>query len=823
LAQAILARTILGQEQSARVGELSLQRSIFAVMPPSSALRRLNVITHGVLASGASAQVRGPSVRTVAASDEYRPSRVLFTGGAGFIGSNTLIHMVQTYPDVTFVCLDNLSEGSCMANLDPIKDAPNFVFVLGNIASEATVRLIMEKHKVDTVMHFAAQSHVDRSFVRPIIYSETNVMGTAVLLKVAHEMGVGRFMHISTDEVYGESLGEPRDENAHFLPGNPYSASKAAAECLVRGYLESFNMPIVIVRPNNIYGPRQFPEKLIPKFTLRLSRKQRLPLHGGGHSKRFFLYVQDAAEAFDVVLRKGVPGEAYNIGAPEGSEKSVKEVALALLPYFGLDASSADEVLEIFPDRPKNDANYAIVSTKLRALGWSPRVSFDDGLKRTVEWYLANLSHWGAVDEALKADNSGAAVESPSSASSGKVWYAPNKFQAYGEEEINEVEMSLRDGWLAPGPRTEEFERRVAELFGKRHAVMVNSGSSANIIGLAALGMQPGDEVVTPACTFATVVSPLEYLGLKPVFVDVEVGRYVPSVDAILAAITPRTKCLLLPNLIGSKPDWAELRRRVPKGIWLFEDSCDTITHTSESDVAAISFYASHIITAGGLGGCIMFNEERLRDKALMFRDWGRIGNNSEDVSERFAHSVDGIEYDFKFLYGCQGFNMKACEMNAAFGLAQLRKLDRFKAIRRRNVNRYVETLRAANTRYVLPARHDEQDWLALPLMHPDRKGVLRFLEANDVQIRVTFAGNITRHPAYRQYLQDFPAADRIMAEGFLVGAHHGVTDRDVARVCGLLIEYDRGCQAVPAQVAQRPQGRPEKGGEERDSVSLDF
>merc|ERR1711904_59899 len=225
-------------------------------------------------------------------------------------------------------------------------------------------------------------------------------------------------------------------------------------------------------------------------------------------------------------------------------------------------------------------------------------------------------------------------------------------------------------------------------------------------------------------------MGPLEQLGLKPVFCDVIEGRYVPSVDQVIAAITPKTKFLMIPNLVGGKIDWAELRRRTPPGIWLFEDSCDTITYTPESDVSVISFYASHIITAGGLGGCIMYNDAKLRDTALMFRDWGRIGNNSEDVSERFAHSVDGIEYDFKFLYGCQGFNMKACEMNAAFGLAQFAKLDHFRALRKRNINRYVENLRNAGTSYVLPVDHDKYDWLAFPLMHPDRKGVLRFLES---------------------------------------------------------------------------------------------
>jgi CDP-6-deoxy-D-xylo-4-hexulose-3-dehydrase len=331
------------------------------------------------------------------------------------------------------------------------------------------------------------------------------------------------------------------------------------------------------------------------------------------------------------------------------------------------------------------------------------------------------------------------------------------------------------------------------------------------------MGLQKGDEIVTPACTFSTVIAPMEQLGFKPVFCDVEAGRYVPTVDQILAAITPKTKCCFIPNLVGSKIDWKDLRARVPKGIWLFEDSCDTITHTPESDISVISFYASHIITAGGMGGVVMFNDEALKEKALMFRDWGRIGNNSEDVSERFAHDVDGIEYDFKFLYGCLGYNMKACEMSAAFGLAQLKKLDKFKAMRKANINRYCERLKAAGTSYVLPVNHNDYDWLAFPLMYPDRKGVLRFLEANDVQIRVCFAGNITRHPAYRHYLQDFPASDRIMAEGFLIGAHHGLTFDDVDRVCDLLIEYDK------KQGNVQTAGASAKTEKERDSVSLDF
>lgn len=278
-----------------------------------------------------------------------------------------------------------------------------------------------------------------------------------------------------------------------------------------------------------------------------------------------------------------------------------------------------------------------------------------------------------------------------------KVWYAPNKFEAYGEDEIQAVVSCLRDGWLAGfGPRTEEFERRISTLFGKKHGVFVNSGSSANLLALLSIGVKAGDEIITPACTFSTVVAPMDQVGAKVVFVDVELGTYVPSVEQVMAAVTENTKVIFLPNLIGSKPDWKALREAVDASphagrIILIEDSCDTITFTSESDVSVTSFYASHVITAGGSGGMVMFNNESYKNKALMYRDWGRIGNNSEDPSERFAHEVDGIEYDFKFMYGVKGYNFKSSEMNAAFGLAQLDRLNRFFEIRRTVFTRYLE------------------------------------------------------------------------------------------------------------------------------------
>ena len=371
-----------------------------------------------------------------------------------------------------------------------------------------------------------------------------------------------------------------------------------------------------------------------------------------------------------------------------------------------------------------------------------------------------------------------------------KVWYAPNKFESYGEDEIKAVEECLRDGWLAGfGKRSVEFENRVSKLFGKKHGLFVNSGSSAVLLAMCALDLKPGDEVVTPACGFSTTVAPIIQLGLTPVFCDVDLYSYVPSVGQIKSIVTEKTKCLLLPNLIGNVPDWKTIRKEFPNLI-LVEDSADTIIKHECTDISTTSFYASHVITAGGTGGMVMFNSDDHLKRATMFRDWGRIGDNIEEPGARFNYSVDGIPYDWKFLYGALGYNFKACEMNAAFGLAQLDKLEFFLAKRRANIERYIKNL-SDSKYYTLPDDSAKPNWLAIPLQCPHRLELLTFLEENNVQTRVTFAGNITRHPAFEKYKNNFTYSDIIMRDGFLLGAHHGMTLDDVDYVCLLLKSFE--------------------------------
>jgi CDP-6-deoxy-D-xylo-4-hexulose-3-dehydrase len=369
-----------------------------------------------------------------------------------------------------------------------------------------------------------------------------------------------------------------------------------------------------------------------------------------------------------------------------------------------------------------------------------------------------------------------------------KVWYAPNKFESYGEEEIKAVEACLRDGWLAGfGPRSIEFEEKITKRFGKKYGVFVNSGSSACLLALAALDLPKGCKVITPACTFSTTLAPIIQLGYQPKFVDVGLTTYVPTVEDMINAIEEDVKAIMVPNLIGNKPDWAKLRQELQRigreDIIVIEDSADTITYTEETDVATTSFYASHIITAGGTGGMVMFNDKKHVERALQYRDWGRIGDNSEIMDDRFNHKVDGIPYDHKFLYGVLGYNFKCSEMSAAFGLVQLERFEKFEGVRRANFERYLENLKDVEE-IVLPDDSVKPNWLAVPLQTENRLELLTFLESNHIQTRVTFAGNVTRHPIYREYLQPFASSDTIMKNGFLLGAHHGMTIEDVDYVC---------------------------------------
>jgi dTDP-glucose 4,6-dehydratase len=336
---------------------------------------------------------------------------VLITGGSGFIGSNFIHHMRRTHPQLELINLDILSYSGNPDNLKALKDDSHYRFVQGDIADEALVKALLEQNRVVAVVHFAAESHVDRSILEAGTFVQTNVVGTHVLLESARQYWVEtlsrdssfRFVHISTDEIYG-TLGDDGSfsEESPFRPNSPYAATKAAADLLVRAYFETYRLPTLIARPSNNYGPYQFPEKFIPLMITNLMEDSPLPIYGRGINVRDWIFVGDTCRAVDLIMHQGVPGTAYNVGGE--TEKRNIDVAQELLALFSKDES----YLSFVEDRPGHDLRYALNNKKIKdELGWKPTVPFLEGIEQTVAWYKANEWWWKPLKERLTSESKG--------------------------------------------------------------------------------------------------------------------------------------------------------------------------------------------------------------------------------------------------------------------------------------------------------------------------------------------------------------------------------------------------------------------------------
>ncbi|THW78978.1 NAD(P)-binding protein [Aureobasidium pullulans] len=333
-------------------------------------------------------------------------NNIMITGGAGFIASWVVRHLARTYHGhYNIISFDKLDYCATLNNTAQLDKDSNFTFYKGDITKREDVMDCLRKHNVDTVMHFAAQTHVDLSFGNSNDFTSTNVVGTHALLECVKSHGVNKFIHVSTDEVYGEVKDDGKDllEDALLLPTNPYAASKAAAEMYVEAYRKSFQVPAIVVRSNNVYGPHQFPEKVIPKFSMLLQRGQQLSLHGDGTHTRRYLYAGDAADAFDTILHKGQVGQVYNVGSSD--EISNFTLCSMLLGQFGLSNETEEEVYKHVvhcEDRPFNDHRYAVDGSKLKQLGWQQKMTFADGLSTTVDWYRRyGGTWWGDISDRL--------------------------------------------------------------------------------------------------------------------------------------------------------------------------------------------------------------------------------------------------------------------------------------------------------------------------------------------------------------------------------------------------------------------------------------
>ena len=321
---------------------------------------------------------------------------IIVTGGAGFIGSNFIFHMLKKYPDYRIICLDCLTYAGNLSTLAPVMDNPNFRFVKESITDREAVYKLFEEEHPDMVVNFAAESHVDRSIENPEVFLDTNIKGTAVLMDACRKYGIKRYHQVSTDEVYGDLPLDRPDlfftESTPIHTSSPYSASKASADLLVMAYHRTFGTPVTISRCSNNYGPYQFPEKLIPLMIANALADKPLPVYGEGLNVRDWLYVDDHCKAIDLILENGKIGEVYNVGGH--NEKANIDVVKTIIKAVGKDES----LITYVKDRPGHDMRYAIDPSKIKKdLGWFPETPFEEGIQKTITWYLDNKEWWQKI------------------------------------------------------------------------------------------------------------------------------------------------------------------------------------------------------------------------------------------------------------------------------------------------------------------------------------------------------------------------------------------------------------------------------------------
>ncbi|MBZ0320082.1 MAG: dTDP-glucose 4,6-dehydratase [Anaerolineae bacterium] len=317
---------------------------------------------------------------------------ILVTGGAGFIGSAFVRRMVKKYPDYNIIVLDKLTYAGNLDNLLEVDDEPNYRFEKGDIAHEETVQRVFKDHQIDAVVNFAAESHVDRSILNPHAFVHTDVVGVYILLETCRKLGITRFHHVSTDEVYGSIPEGYFKEGDSLEPNSPYAASKAGGELMLRAYQVTYGMHTTVTRGSNTFGPYQYPEKIAPFFITEAIDNRPLPLYGDGMQVRDWLHVDDHADGIDLILHKGAPGEIYNIGGE--NERHNIEITKLILETLG----KPESLIKYVADRPGHDRRYALTNDKLRAhFGWHPATDFETAMRQTIQWYIDNEWWWRKI------------------------------------------------------------------------------------------------------------------------------------------------------------------------------------------------------------------------------------------------------------------------------------------------------------------------------------------------------------------------------------------------------------------------------------------
>lgn len=756
--------------------------------------------------------------------------RVLVTGGTGFIGSHLVRRLVREAAAVHLFARPQTSTerlSDCLPHV-----TLHTVDVRDAVAVGRAVRLI----KPSVVFHLATYG-VDPQETDPSLMTAVNVLGTLHVLRACHANGPPRVVHAGSCFEY---LIDPSHGGHEEFA---YAASKLAATGLCQTFHRQAGIPCVILRPFTVYGPDEHPGRLVPSV-LRAIQRGEAPHVTSGEQRRDFVFVGDVVEGFLRAARCPVAaGRIMDVGT--GQAISVRDVVHALLRVTG---SPLEPRFGALAQRPSDQ--YPLVADPEPAhqcFGWRATTSLADGLRATWEWYQAHEERprtmvgmdvatpragdahqlKAAIFEKVRTYYEAIHQPKPFVPFESKVPYAGRVFDAH---ELTNLIDSALDFWLTLGPYGDQLEQRLQAFFGAKDAVLVNSGSSANLLAVSTLRspklarrLEPGDEVITPAVTFPTSLAPLVQAGLVPVFLDCEPGTYNLNLDHLEAAISPRTKAVLLPHTLGNCCDLERLGNVIQRHrLWLIEDCCDALGGTFSGkllgtfgDLATLSFYPAHHVTMGE-GGAVIVNRPELVKIARSIRDWGRdcwcAPGVSNTCGRRFQWQLGDLPYgyDHKYIYSHLGYNLKPTDLQAAIGVAQLEKLPEFIEKRRRNFSRLSAALQPYEEALLLP-RHDpraDPSWFGFPVTVRGglaRSTLVDWLEAARIETRQIFAGNILHQPAYQgirhRVVGGLEESDRIMRDAFFIGVYPGLSDA----MLEFVIDRFRGFFASARQAVSQP------------------
>ena len=742
--------------------------------------------------------------------DSLRGRKVLVTGGTGFIGSHLVRRLVQEGARVAVFTRRTSSTTR-------IRDVLGSVELYQvDIRAFGAVSTAMEKIRPAIVFHLAAEGVTD-PFLSTNLALRVNLDGTVNVVRAAATAGAQRIIHTGTAYEYGD-----QSEAYHLDPISPYAASKASAWAFCRMYYRTMGWPIVSLRLFQVYGPGQA-GTLIPSAIQAGLKKQPFPTTPG-EQVRDWIYVDDVVEAYlRAAFAEGIEGQTFDIGTGTGT--SVKEVVERIFSHF----EGVEPQIGLLPYRP-GEVWSLIASTgpAREKLGWQATISLEDGLERTLAAHRTGYPQAGVGPEAdsspvgppqedldsLRIEILDRVSEYYALAHQQQSWepgrtrvqYAGRVFD---DQEMRNMTDAVLDFWLTAGRYAEAFERKLGRFLGVREVIPVNSGSSANLVAIATLRsrqlpgrpLEPGDEVITTAVAFPTTLAPIVQNGLVPVLVDSQPGNYNMDVSRLEAALSPRTRAIVVTHTLGNPVEMdAVMEFAEAHDLYVIEDNCDALGSVYDGRLTGTfghlgtsSFYPAHHITLGE-GGAVYTSSPRLAKIARTIRDWGRdcwcgyTNPPNGQCGRRFEWTIEGIEghYDHRYLFTEIGYNLKITDPQAAVGLAQLDKLPDFVAARKRNFQVLYNGLKPLEEFFVLPVWSKKADpsWFAFPLMvRPDapftRDEIQRYLESRNIETRLLFAGNILKQPGYRgiphRVVGDLPVANQVMQGAFFVGVYPGL------------------------------------------------